>query len=295
MRQTIIIGVVLLFWATIIMPITATFPNKQSPSLTHYAGDTLFVGGSGPGNYTTIQDALNASHDGDAIYVYEKPSPYKENLLLNKSVSLIAETTNTSITSNGNRSIIEITHDNVLIKGFKFIQHNYFPCINCNETSSINISNCFFDYGVGITFDLTDNSILCNDTFFNEYPYDLILSKSHGNTIEQCNFSQHIGMEILVTNGSSNNQITHNVFTTVHYWIVIYFFENTGKENKIVQNNIYGPVRSDVHCYWHENYYYDHIGSRLKLLSFLPEIIWPERGLMLNIDWHPAQQPYHFT
>ena len=33
-------------------------------------GKTLYVGGSGPGNYTKIQDAINNAIDGDTIYVY---------------------------------------------------------------------------------------------------------------------------------------------------------------------------------------------------------------------------------
>lgn len=33
-------------------------------------GKTLYVGGSGPGNYTTIQSAINESSNGDTVFVY---------------------------------------------------------------------------------------------------------------------------------------------------------------------------------------------------------------------------------
>jgi len=41
-------------------------------------GSTLYVGGSGPNNYTSIQDAINDASDGDTIYVYDDSSPYHE-------------------------------------------------------------------------------------------------------------------------------------------------------------------------------------------------------------------------
>jgi len=50
-------------------------------------GNTLYVGGVGPGNYTTIQDAIDDASDGDTIIVY--PGIYYENqVLINKALSI---------------------------------------------------------------------------------------------------------------------------------------------------------------------------------------------------------------
>ena len=35
-----------------------------------FYGNILYVGGSGPGNYTKIQDALDNATEGDTVYVY---------------------------------------------------------------------------------------------------------------------------------------------------------------------------------------------------------------------------------
>ena len=43
-------------------------PRYQSSS----RGNWLYVGGSGPGNYTRIQDAINASSDGDTVFVLNR-------------------------------------------------------------------------------------------------------------------------------------------------------------------------------------------------------------------------------
>jgi hypothetical protein len=52
-----------------------------------FRGDTLYVGGVGPGNYTSIQDAIDDATDGDAIIVY--PGIYYEDqVIINKALSI---------------------------------------------------------------------------------------------------------------------------------------------------------------------------------------------------------------
>ena len=57
---------------------------------------TLYVGGGGPGNYTTIQIALDAASAGDTVFVYN--GTYYENLVIKKNIALIGENKNTTIT-----------------------------------------------------------------------------------------------------------------------------------------------------------------------------------------------------
>jgi hypothetical protein len=60
-------------------------------------GTILYVGGSGPGNYTRIQDAINASVDGDMVFVYDDLAPYHEQLTINKTISLVEESAATTV------------------------------------------------------------------------------------------------------------------------------------------------------------------------------------------------------
>lgn len=69
----------------------------EKPITPLLSGNTLYVGGSGPGNYTKIQDAIDDSSDGDTIYVYDDSSPYYENLLIDKSITLLGENRDTTI------------------------------------------------------------------------------------------------------------------------------------------------------------------------------------------------------
>ncbi|MCK4267103.1 MAG: nitrous oxide reductase family maturation protein NosD, partial [Thermoplasmata archaeon] len=78
------------------------------------AAADLYVGGPGPGNYTTIQEAIDISIAGDTIYVYN--GTYQEDLVINKGIALIGEdTANTIIDGTGAESTIEVLVNDVNI------------------------------------------------------------------------------------------------------------------------------------------------------------------------------------
>ncbi len=113
----ILLGVIpLVNTGTIIVNITT--PNS---SIEFFTGDgkTLYVGGSGPGNYTMIQDAVNNAIDGDVVFVFNESSPYYENIKVDKSIHLIGEDKNSTII-NGNKigDVVSISSDNVYLSGF---------------------------------------------------------------------------------------------------------------------------------------------------------------------------------
>ena len=53
-------------------------------------GETLYVGGTGEGNYTTIQSAIDDAFDGDTVFVYNG-TYYEKNIDISKSINLIGE------------------------------------------------------------------------------------------------------------------------------------------------------------------------------------------------------------
>ena len=77
----------------------------------------LFVGGSGPGNYTKIQDAIENSSAGDIVFVYS--GYYKENIYIIKTVHIIGiQNTTTIIDGESKGSVVSIFADNSSIQGF---------------------------------------------------------------------------------------------------------------------------------------------------------------------------------
>jgi parallel beta-helix repeat protein len=165
-----------LFLGTCINPSVAN-DNVRKSSLPLSNGDTLYVGGSGEGNYTKIQDAIDNASDRDTVFVYN--GTYYENIYLNKfSLKLIGEDKNTTIIDgNGFKSVILIegnynpSYTYVTITGFT-IQNaggdDYYnsgiAISSCNNYIIGNIIRNNFGYGIFTCYDksVSDNEIINN-------------------------------------------------------------------------------------------------------------------------------------
>jgi parallel beta-helix repeat protein len=114
-RKWLAIGIILLFVGTCIIPAIAQDTNKALPSS---RGDWLYVGGSGPGNYTKIQDAVDNSSNGDTVFVFN--GTYFESLHVWKIILLCGQDRDSTIIdgSHSTENVISITSANVRIEGF---------------------------------------------------------------------------------------------------------------------------------------------------------------------------------
>jgi parallel beta-helix repeat protein len=80
-------------------------------------GTTLYVGGSGPGNYTNIQDAIDDASNGDTVFVYN--GIYYENVVVDRSINLIGEDKNTTIIDGcGAEDVMWIYSSSVMVSEF---------------------------------------------------------------------------------------------------------------------------------------------------------------------------------
>ena len=75
----------------------------------------IYVGGDGDGNFSSINDAVKQSIDNTIIFVYN--GTYNENIVINKSISIIGQSKNKTIL-NGNGSLYCI---NIINSNFIFI------------------------------------------------------------------------------------------------------------------------------------------------------------------------------
>jgi parallel beta-helix repeat protein len=121
LKKEIVIGLVILFVGTSALPTLGSYDTMKITSSNTCRGNTLYVGGSGPGNFSTIQAAVNAAQNGDTVFVYDDSSPYYGPVVVNKSINLIGEDKNTTIIDSYG---VYIPADGVMIRGFT-VQNTY--------------------------------------------------------------------------------------------------------------------------------------------------------------------------
>jgi len=160
-----VILIVLLFIATYSIPTTAQEGGNSSQSA--LKGDWLYVGGSGPGNYTKIQDAIDNTTDGDTVYVF--PGIYNERIRINNSIQLQGADPHTTIIDGQNTSndILTCVGTDAVISGFTIFNCSMsHSCILINHTGNCTLyGNIIHTGGYGVTVQNAQNISIINNTF----------------------------------------------------------------------------------------------------------------------------------
>jgi len=200
---------------------------------------TLYVGGSGPGNYSKIQDAVDNASVGDTVFVYDDSAPYYENIAIRTSIQLLGEDRNTTSIEGGNYAV-SIYADGVTVSGFRISNvGDFWNCCgfyvvsNGNTIANNNIVNNLRMNGVylygasyntivgnhiennnyhGIRVEYTTHNVIANNTIVNVRGFGIDLAEStdtlvYGNTAQQCFWG---GM--VLDNTSTSNTFYHNNF-----------------------------------------------------------------------------------
>jgi len=210
-RKWLAVQIILLFVGTSLIPAIAQVIEEPLPIL---RGDWLYVGGSGPGNYTRIQDAVDNASDGNTVFVFDDSAPYGEQILVNKSIKLIGENKDTTVI-NGN---VDLFADYVTITGFTIQYGDSSEILLIESENNIITDNIIFNINGGGISIANSSNIISN------------------NSIIKCENSG-ILME------SSNNVICDNYISTCHAGIC-----DCGNNNTIARNCIVKSEDQGIHC-----------------------------------------------
>ena len=219
MRKVLVVGIIVLFLLIGFYPASAINITKQF-IIPFNSGNTLYVGGSEPGNYTKIQDAIDNTNNGDTVFVYDDSSPYKEHIIVDKSINLLGENKDTTIIDGWNYTgdVVYISADGVKISGF-WIQNsglNYYLDAGIEIISKNNtiINNKISHNACGIRVISSSNNVLSENNFWDNYGWEtgggIYLYESNTNTITNSNFSDND--KGLLFDNSFNNIILGNSF-----------------------------------------------------------------------------------
>jgi thermitase len=188
---------------------------------------TLYVGGIGPNNYTTIQGAIDDSGDGDTIYVYN--GTYYENLMINDNINLIGE-----------------NYSNTIIDGnfsFEYMYGVWVDAERCN-LSNFTIQNNIY----GIVYTLSNGSFIQNNYMNNNWIGLYLISNVAEYGINNSDFSGGDLFNNRIENNTFDNNSFYGIVCEGYYTLI---FSNTiegemgffgilctGANNSIQNNNI---------------------------------------------------------
>ena len=214
MKKILVVGIVLLFLGSSVPVLAQT--KEHSRPLSHI----LYVGGTGSGNYSKIQDAIDNASNGDTVFVFH--GTYYENVVINTTINLIGENKNTTIID-GKRisNVVVLNVDNIKISNFA-------------------MQNCswhYYYYTPEIKL-LSNNSTISNNIIFtkSDLNYGITIKGNHNNIIGNYITDDYVGINL--NEGSSYNFIVDN---NIHNGIGA---ERSCRFNTIIHNNISGWISS---------------------------------------------------
>ncbi|UCD14065.1 MAG: right-handed parallel beta-helix repeat-containing protein [Thermoplasmatales archaeon] len=180
-KKYLTVAAILFFISLSVVSSSGTTAIKHS-IMPNFYGNTLYVGGDGPGNYSRIQDAIDNASDGITVFVYN--GTYYENILINKQIVLKGENKyNTTINGLRNDDTVTITSAKVIVTRFKItnssndIESAWWKAGIRVIGSHITIDdNIISDNLLGIFCKQVKNLTIVNNIFENDglnfYPYD---------------------------------------------------------------------------------------------------------------------------
>ncbi len=256
-------------------------------SKTENSKGILYVGGTGPDNYTSIQLAIDVAGGGDTVFVFS--GIYQEHVSIYKRIQLIGEDReSTIIDGNATGNAVSITYDNVTVDSFTI--KNGENGIYLDEVSNCTISNNLVkeNYKEGIRFysscdyNIVDNNVISDNEdvglkFSSFSDYNKLTNNVIKNNLNGSSFA-----------GFAYGEITGNSFEgNTEYGLVFNLWCN---ENEIHNNNFIGN-KINVFFFtsslnkWNNNYW-----DRPRIL---PKPILGLMGFIpfLNFDWRPLLTP----
>jgi parallel beta-helix repeat protein len=319
-KKWLAVGIILLFMGTCINPANAQDTEKPPPAS---RGNWLYVGGSGPGNYTKIQDAINDSSDGGTVFVFN--GTYYENLVIDTPNTLTGEDKNSTIIDGSCIGhVVNISVSNVQMSGFtiqnsgnstkdagiKINSYSNFTIISDNIIQNDNGNGIIMQYS---TDNLISNNIIKSSEMFGLDMYRcnnnsiignyirsdqgiMLIDSSNNlfyeNVIEYC----YIGFELC---DALYNNVSWNLFTNNSFGVLLSQSQfNTISSNNFMYNSIHACFSASfintknkwAGNYWNKARIFPKLifGVRQNILFGTKIIHFP----WFQFDWHPAQKPY---
>jgi parallel beta-helix repeat protein len=228
-----VVGTCLLLCIQTISALPQNYPSEVMST-----SGWLYVGGGGPGNYTTIQSAINAASNGDFIYVYS--GTYNENLVVDQSLTIIGEDRNiTTIQGNNVNSTIGIDAEGVTIQNFTIKNDGSQDGVYTSTSDHIFLDNIFTDSLQALHLYYSSENTIMSNQFYDNSKNGVFIEVGQNNTISGNEFFNNTDGGIYIT-GCGTTIIEENMFHHNGKGIHAYRANGNIIRNNVLQSNSYG-------------------------------------------------------
>jgi parallel beta-helix repeat protein len=220
------LSTVMLLGMIVIVDVTMDFTVKVR-------GSTLYVNTTGSGGaYTSIQDAINATIDGDTVFIYS--GTYYENVIVNKTINLTGEDMDSTIVDGGGSgTVISLDVDWVNVSNLMITNGEHGLRFSSDNCMGMNI-NSSFNTRIGIRFSSSNENALYNSISYFNGLIGIYVWGSDGNRLINNTAKSNSGEGIAVADSCDDNILINNTVvsnTAAGIWV------RSSAKNTIILNN----------------------------------------------------------
>jgi len=222
-RKGVTVGIILLFMATCIVPAIAQHTERQSSR-----GTWLYVGGSGPGNYTKIQDAIDDANYGDTVFVYA--GIYYENITIYREITVLGENKDSTIIDGYETDdVVYITRNGIHFSGFTVRNGSLFG-------------------GAGIMVLPYDGSVEITNVHVTDNAIGVVLKSGTGTLLHDTVINNNTETGVYVH--SYRSEILNNTITNNRLFGIVLLAEEV--DDTIIKQNVISGSRDGI---WISDFY----------------------------------------
>lgn len=245
-------------------------------AITQAEAAVVTVNNSGDGNYSSIQEAINDSHDGDTVLV--SPGVYRENIIVNRELTILShpmlsgsQTNRTYIIGTvSDNAVFSISSDNVTLNGFHIAGDPFGKDMSQEVGLYLEgVRNCSLNNN---TLILTDQGIVLKSSQDNHLDGNLVSLGNEGVVLD--NSEENVlsnnwvvrNNQGISLNNSFNNTLINNTAGSNGVGILLQMSQGNKLAYNLILKNEYGVLGqvAGSNILTNNNLYFNDVGVDLR-------------------------------